>query len=304
MPEPLVKPADAFAQDAAPLGVGRTSEVFVWSPGCVVKLFHAAYPLRQIELEASIASRVSDATRDVPAFWVPATGSIVAVGERYGLLYQHAEGFPLVDAWRRTACASPLARSGVQLAELHHAVHRIRAGSHERLQRLPHQHAKLLGSIEAAPDLPLHLRTAALRALATLDAPEADEARLCHGDFHPANVLLCSDGTVALIDWLAAERGNPFGDLARTAVLLRYGRTSSTHVITPREEAARREVHDAYLTRYFELDGGSDGPARLARWIPLAAAARLNEGISNTERTALLPLIEQLISEELPCVRD
>ncbi|OAJ61448.1 hypothetical protein A6V36_24020 [Paraburkholderia ginsengiterrae] len=299
MTELLARPPDAFTLNSAPLGVGRTSEVFVWSPGWVVKLFHAGYPLRQIEREASIARSLSDASCcDATAFRVPATGGIVAVAGRYGLLYQHAEGHPLVDALRRTGCASPLTRSGERLAELHRAVHRVHAGPHARLQRLPHQHATLRESIEAAPDLPPRLRAAALRALDALDLPEADETRLCHGDFHPANVLLCGEGTVSLIDWMAAERGRPTGDVARTCVLLRFGRTSAAHVITAREEAARREVHDAYLKRYFELALWSDGPARLGRWIPLAAAARLNEGIGNAERAALLPLVEQLISEE------
>ncbi|MFL9864623.1 aminoglycoside phosphotransferase family protein [Paraburkholderia fungorum] len=301
MSEALATPRFELAAGTAPLGVGRTSEVFEWSPGWVVKLFRPGYPLRQIELEASLVDRVCRATYENSAFRVPSSGGIVAVAGRHGLLYRRARGQSIVSAMRQSGCGSPLARSGEQLAELHFATHRIQAGAHTRLYGLPPQHAKLRWSIEAAPDLPRRLRAAALHALAALairDAHDAADMCLCHGDFHPANVLVCRDGTVSLIDWMSAERGSAIGDLAKTSVLLLFGRTSEAHVISPREEAARRQVHDTYVKRYFELAGLPDGSARLARWLPLAALARLSEGIGNAERAALLPLSEQLLKEE------
>jgi Ser/Thr protein kinase RdoA (MazF antagonist) len=297
--EPLAaRPRFELSADTTPLGIGRTSEVFEWSPGWVVKLFRPAYPLLQIELEARLVDHVCHATYENSAFLVPCPGGIVAVSGRHGLLYRRAGGQPMVSAMRQTGCPSPLARCGEQLANLHFAIHRIQPGAHTRLRGLPHQHAKLRWSIEAAPDLPRRLRAAALHALAALELADAAGACLCHGDFHPSNVLVCPDGAVSLIDWMSAERGNAFADLAKTSVLLRFGRTSETHVISPHEEAARRQVHDTYVKRYFELAGVPDGPARLARWLPLAATARLSEGIGSAERSALLPLSEELLKEE------
>src|SRR5262249_32610054 len=58
-------------------------------------------------------------------------------------------------------------------------------------------------------------------ALAMLEAlPDGD--RLCHGDFHPANVLVGRNGP-AVIDWTGATRGDPAADLARTRLLLQAG---------------------------------------------------------------------------------
>ncbi|RKF31450.1 aminoglycoside phosphotransferase family protein [Paraburkholderia fungorum] len=301
MGETLTRPSFELTAQTTPLGVGRTSEVFEWSPGWVVKLFRSGYPLRQIELEASLVDCICRATCENPAFRVPSSGGIVAVSGRHGLLYRRAMGQLIVTAMRETGCRAPLARCGEQLADLHFAMHRIQAGAHTGLSGLPPQHAKLRWSIEAAPDLPRQLRAAALQALAaliTLEARDAADMCLCHGDFHPANVLVCRDGTVSLIDWLSAERGSAIGDLAKTSVLLLFGRTSETHVISPREEGARRQVHDTYVKRYFELACLPDGPARLARWLPLAAMARLSEGVGNAERAALLPLSEKLLKEE------
>src|SRR5215210_4707672 len=57
--------------------------------------------------------------------------------------------------------------------------------------------------------------------MATLEAlPDGD--RLCHGDFHPGNILLGDRGP-AVIDWTGATRGDPAGDLARTRLLLQIG---------------------------------------------------------------------------------
>src|SRR4030095_15455198 len=43
--------------------------------------------------------------------------------------------------------------------------------------------------------------------------------RLCHGDFHPGNLLVCAD-RVSVIDWPNATRGVPEADYARTMLLL------------------------------------------------------------------------------------
>ena len=42
-----------------------------------------------------------------------------------------------------------------------------------------------------------------------------DGDKLCHGDFHPGNVLLTEKGAV-VIDWMTASICNPWADMART----------------------------------------------------------------------------------------
>src|ERR671924_42075 len=75
----------------------------------------------------------------------------------------------------------------------------------------------------------LEREAVALTAAAAAGAPAPgvleqlpDGDRLCHGDFHPANVLVGKRGPVA-IDWHRAARGDPMGDLARSRVILAAG---------------------------------------------------------------------------------
>ena len=58
--------------------------------------------------------------------------------------------------------------------------------------------------IEVAADLPAELADFALEKLDAL--PDGD--RLCHGDFHPGNILLGGDGP-AVIDWTDAPAATP-----------------------------------------------------------------------------------------------
>jgi len=44
---------------------------------------------------------------------------------------------------------------------------------------------------------------------------------LCHGDFHPSNVIITADGTPYIIDWAHATQGNARCDAARTYLLFK-----------------------------------------------------------------------------------
>lgn len=68
-------------------------------------------------------------------------------------------------------------------------------------------------------DLPIGLALARVeRALATLaSAPEV----VCHGDFHPLNVIVDAVGGAVVIDWTDATLDDRHSDIARTAALLR-----------------------------------------------------------------------------------
>jgi serine/threonine protein kinase len=46
------------------------------------------------------------------------------------------------------------------------------------------------------------------------------ELMLCHGDFHPGNILV-SNETLTIIDWSGSYSGNPIADIAHTYILMR-----------------------------------------------------------------------------------
>ncbi len=208
---------------------------------------------------------------------VPAAGEIVQVNGRYGLVYQRVEGQPMLNMlllrpWRQKHYAR-------RMAELH-------AGMHAAAVKvdLPALRDHLRGKITSASALPRHLRAKALTGLEVL--PEGD--RLCHGDFHPGNVLINRQGEI-VIDWVDATLGSPLADVARTAVILQ-GAGYSDQVKIPVARAIIRHFYAVYIQRYFELRPGGEETFRAL--FPVVAAARLSENIAGLE-TWLIKQVEE-----------
>jgi Ser/Thr protein kinase RdoA (MazF antagonist) len=97
-----------------------------------------------------------------------------------------------------------------QLAELHFKMHNIVAPPGLRLQR-----EQIESGIRMDANLPDATKDRVRRYLAELPDGEV----LCHGDFHPDNVLLTARGPV-IIDWMTGTRGYPLADVACTRLLI------------------------------------------------------------------------------------
>jgi aminoglycoside phosphotransferase (APT) family kinase protein len=164
------------------------------------------------------------------------------------------------------------------LAELHAAMHT------RELPELPALRRRLEEKIRSAEHLSASQREAALNALGQLP----DDNVLCHGDFHPDNVLLSPMGA-KIIDWPDATRGHPLADVARTSLILRVGGLPPGSTRRRLLQSLRALFHAAYLRRYFQLHSGSR--TELAGWQLPVAAARLSEGIPE-ETEQLLMVID------------
>ena len=92
-----------------------------------------------------------------------------------------------------------------------------------------------------------------------LDMSEGD--RLCHGDFHPINVLGQTSQPM-VIDWPDACCGDPAADVCRSYLLLKL------HA---------EDIAEPYLDTYC---GTSNMPrTKILDWLPYVAAARLAEDV-------------------------
>src|SRR5262249_32628795 len=97
------------------------------------------------------------------------------------------------------------------MARLHVALHQHEA------PRLPSLKTRLDGEIrEAGKKFGASFPAAALLKRLS-DLPDGD--RLCHGDFHFANVV-GEPGNASIIDWPSARRGHPAADVCQSWLLM------------------------------------------------------------------------------------
>jgi len=254
-----------------PIAQGRTAEIFLWDEDHILKLYREWCPPHWVKDEARIAQAVYAA--GIPS---PAAGEILDLNGRQGLIYERIRGISMLqDMNARPWTILKHARS---LAELHVKINK------QSIIGLPSYKGGLRYAIGKTPYLTEDLRNKTLVLLDTLP----DGQRLCHGDFHPGNVLLTKDGPI-VIDWMTASAGSPWIDVARTSLLLSIGPKGAGKLVNPVIRIAIKLYHRAYLSRYHALVPGTKNESN--RWAPVIAAARLNEDIV-PEREALLKVVK------------
>ena len=257
------------------IGEGVQAEVFLRPDGTVLKLWRSPTGQAAVEREAT-------ALRALSAYGSMAPGlvGVVEARGRPGLVMERVEGGGLAAALRSRPWS--VGRTATTLARCHATIHALSAPV-----GLPALNDELRQRIQCSDRIPAHVAAFVLEVLA--DLPPGD--RLCHGDFHVANVLGTSERPI-VIDWPNATRGDPDADVAHTNVLHRFGR--------PREGTNRLErgvvnlgraaFGSRYLSAYLSLRPIE--PARLERWEIVRAAARLATAVAG-EAPGLLRFLAQ-----------
>jgi len=259
------------------LGQGREAEVVTWADGYVLKLFWPEFSKADVEWEAKLAQQAWLAGAPTPR-----VVDILEVESHWGIVYERIYGLSLTEFIqsdpRKIRFAAQI------LGALQREVHSRPGGG------LPSQRQRLIGRIVECR-LDGQTRDALLAHLDTLPGGSS----LCHGDFHPENVIVGRD-RVYVVDWPNASYGNPLADIAWTSLLIRYSTLPPDLPARKEIMRMRRSFHQTYLKHYFAqswLDQTS-----LDAWMPIVAAARLREGIEGEE-----PRLMKLIEEGLKNVR-
>jgi len=253
---------------------GREAEIFAWEDGAVLKLYRRVDHQPHNESASMAAAKAAGGP-------VPAVRGITTVDGRPGLIMDRVDGIDMLTQLSKKPW-TVLGAGGV-LGRAHAALHATVAPS-----ELAPLRERLLAPIERSSHVPEHLREVGRRALATL--PDGD--RLCHGDFHPGNIILSARGAI-VIDWPNSVRGDPVADVARTIVMIEGGQLppGSSAVLKTLDKIGRRIILRSYVAAYRRARPFDD--ALLTRWALPVAIHRLQDGIDG-EREWLLARIERL----------
>jgi Ser/Thr protein kinase RdoA (MazF antagonist) len=257
-----------------PIGVGRTAEVFPFEDGKVLKLFYPTIPQSWIEKEIVVGRYIQDAKLPVPQIF-----QRMKLNDRDGVVYERIEGRSLMNElatkpWNIIHYAN-------LLANLHIKVHDVPAPVNLESQR---EWAR--GGIPKTTKIGTDLQQGVLKLLDSLSIGN----QLCHGDFHPGNIILTHRGPV-IIDWMTASKGIGCGDVARTAIILEAAKAPKGTPMRWLLEWVRKVFLATYLKTYFQLRPVEENA--FIAWRTIMAANFLVDVSLPDERSALMEIIKK-----------
>jgi tRNA A-37 threonylcarbamoyl transferase component Bud32 len=256
--------------DVGPLvAVGRTSDVYEFGRGSVIKVLRPSVPSHWAAMEARFTAAVREL--GAPA---PDVRDVVRVEGRDAIVFERVSGQSMWDLM----VASPQESRGlgVELAEVHKCI--LSAGVPTAVLGLVERMCAKIAEVE-------HL-TEAERLGAQQDLRRLPRgAALLHGDLHPGNVLMTIRGPV-VIDWFDAAIGHPIADVVRSSLLVRPLDVADWRPHLPgAPPGLLGELHESYVSAMSDVL--SAPPDELCRWEAVVTASRLAEDAESDELSLL-----------------
>ena len=244
------------------IGQGREAEIFAWRDGQVLKLLRAPGPKAGLALEIVALDAARSAGVSVPQAYEE-----VVIDGRTGLVMERLEGSDLLTIIGQKPWL--VFHSGRVTGEIHARINAARApASLPAVRDVVNRGLARLALSEPT------LAEWVGRILARL--PDGDA--LCHGDFHPGQ-LMSSNDRYAAFDWSGAKRGDALFDYARTRVLLSLGEPPPGTQLTLKLLATigRRVLLSSYERSYKRHTAQRIDEVRVRHWEMVNLAVRVDE---------------------------
>jgi thiamine kinase-like enzyme len=265
------------------VGSGRTATIFRYGEMQVVKLYKPTFPWKAIDEEFQIGL-----TLNRFGFDISKTYELVDLNESKGILLDYIPGRSMLQNLASKPWTVP--SYSKKMAQLHFKMHQIKIISeYHNIAALKESLADKISRVSLLTSREI---TSILSHLSNLK----DGSSICHGDFHPDNIMISEDRLITL-DWITARIGNPLADVARTWLLLTMGTLPDNkntfeiflakHLrdLFCRSYVQEYKMLSNFLTEEFEA------------WKLPVAAARLIENLSDHENKNLLKFIRMTLQK-------
>ncbi|MDF2543357.1 MAG: aminoglycoside phosphotransferase [Herbinix sp.] len=245
------------------IGKGNTADIFEWEENKVIKLFVEGYPFDAVCKEYKNATAISHMEFNHPKVF-----GMVDCNERHGIIYEKIMGITLLQWMFQTGEA---AQCGKILA-LEHKKMLVNS-----VEDLPSYKVNIKYNIQSWGVFSKEMKEKLCQLLEEM--PEG--TNLCHGDFHPGNIMLQEDRNI-IIDWMNACSGHPNYDIARTTYLIEMSAVPKDLKELEGFEKVRKELTDAYL---HEMNMERKD---LVAWLILIMAQRMQDGCIEEEKQYII----------------
>lgn len=261
---------------------GRTADIFTYpeDKNMIIKLFKSGFPEDVINQEFQISQIVYSL-----GIHTPQPIKLLELDHRKGILFRRVFGDTLLSNIKKRPLL--LNKYAKRLAAEHYKIHSI-----SEVEELTQQRKVLSDHIKSASVMTDSDKNIIIEYL---DKLPHDSSILCHGDFHPDNVMVGEQNWI--IDWMTGMSGNPAGDVARTIILLSTGTLpeGTPFFFKLVINSLRKRLVRVYVRHYLQLSGLNY--TDIDRWILPVAAARLNEWMPEEEQKQLVKIIKERMKD-------
>lgn len=274
-PENLPVPTDEPEEkEVGIIGQGFTSEVYQWDDKRVLKLYREGFDHQICEKEFHTMQQVYSKIGICPKPY-----EIITVDGRIGGVYEYLDGKTmqkelLTKFWSSNHQAKVLAQVHYEMQTRHDF-------------ELITVKDKLCNDIGMLHELTEREKLKLYKVIHEL--PDGD--RLCHFDLHPGNIIY-KGGVPVIIDWADACIGDPLADVARTSVLLRYGRSKDQpFYVNLGVKIFQSKMVYQYQKEYLLLS--RKNAKDIEQWELPIMAARIGEDIAQEEKELLVHYVKR-----------
>lgn len=262
------------------IGIGRTAEVYEYNNDCILKLYYNEKE-DLIKKEYNFAKYVFENN-----ITTPEPIEIVNINNKCGIIFQKINGESLLKNILNNIFMIKILFK--KMANLHYNINKIDFNDNT------YTYKKYLNwaIIESK-----HITNDEKDKLKDYISKLPDGNKLCHGDFHPENII-CDNDKLYIIDWMTGMQGTMAADVARTEMILRNadipGKASIFIKII--NKIASNIVANIYLKEYCKISGLKMYDINIWK-LPLYVA-RLHENNSKKEEEKLIKKIKILMKKQ------
>lgn len=238
-----------------PIAIGNTAEIYLWK-NKIIKIFKDYLPNTVSSYEASKQKLAYSY-----GLFVPKVLDVIEIDGKQAIIMEYIQGETIGNLLLKNMEKSEYYME-ISI-DMQQNIHTIVTDSLEPMSK------KLGSQIDSATNLDEKYKPILINKLDSMTY----ENRLCHGDFHPFNLIM-SDKKVAIIDWVDSSSGDIRADIYRTYLL--YSQFSM-------------DLAKMYLRLYCEKSGLLE--EEIFQWAPIVAGARLSENVSSENSDRLLKII-------------
>lgn len=268
-------------QNLVKIASGFTADVFMLDNTKVLKLYFEGWDMNYIKNEFHVDSLIQSYSIKTPI-----TYEMITVGNRTGIIFQKLKNITMKDKINNDKKNSfAYAKT---LAQVHYKVNSVI----DSKNGLTEQKDAYIKVIETRSTLNNNQKNKLIQLLNSLP----DGNKICHGDFHPYN-LLYEDDDIYIIDWVGALRGNPLADVAGSYLIIKaMGLKAENNLSFLKYKMSSFLINkfaEVYLKEYIRISNSS--MSDIKKWIPIRAATYLDFGLPDKANKQLLKIINKYL---------